>query len=102
MPETAEMPTAEEIAASPAAVSAPIETLTPVKPAVMQAAPLTKQADPKPQVTPVIKPSNAVPAAPLSASEGAKRLVELKSLLDQGVITQQDYDAKKAQILKSM
>lgn len=38
----------------------------------------------------------------LPTSEGAKRLLELKSLLDQGVITQQDYDTKKAQILKSM
>lgn len=35
-------------------------------------------------------------------SDSAKKLVELKSLLDQGVISKQDYEMKKSQILKSM
>jgi hypothetical protein len=48
---------------------------------------------------PLVAPA---PVVPISSSEGGKRLLELKSLLDQGVITQQDYDTKKSQILKSM
>jgi len=39
---------------------------------------------------------------PSSATEGARKLVELKSLLDAGVINAQDYEIKKQQILKSM
>tara|TARA_R110002094_G_scaffold200476_1_gene172160 strand:+ start:2065 stop:2580 length:516 start_codon:yes stop_codon:yes gene_type:complete len=32
----------------------------------------------------------------------AKRLTQLKQLLDQGLITQQDYDTKKAELLRDM
>jgi len=35
-------------------------------------------------------------------SSGAKKLLELKGLLDQGLINQRDYDAKKSEILKGM
>jgi hypothetical protein len=35
-------------------------------------------------------------------SDPARRLGEIKSLLDKGLITQQDYNSKKAEILKSM
>ena len=35
-------------------------------------------------------------------SLGARKLIELKGLLDQGLINQKDYDWKKAEILKSM
>jgi len=31
-----------------------------------------------------------------------QKLKDLKSLLDQGLITQSDYDAKKAQILETL
>ena len=40
--------------------------------------------------------------APLSTSEGSKKLSNLKSMLDKGLITQQDYDTKKSEILKAM
>jgi Short C-terminal domain len=36
-----------------------------------------------------------------SSTDATKRLINLKSMLDKGLITQQDYDAKKAEILKS-
>lgn len=39
---------------------------------------------------------------PSNTTEGARKLVELKSLLDAGVINAQDYEIKKQQILKSM
>lgn len=39
---------------------------------------------------------------PSNPTEGARKLVELKSLLDSGVINAQDYEIKKQQILKSM
>jgi len=35
-------------------------------------------------------------------SVGAKRLIEIKGLLDQGLINQKDYEVKKAEILKGM
>jgi len=41
-------------------------------------------------------------AIPSGATDGAKRLIELKSLLDAGVINAQDYEIKKQIILKSM
>ena len=98
MPETAEMPTPEELAkeTSPVIDIKPTETFViPVKSDTSPVLPkVSKPVESKPQVTPLVQP--------LNATEGGKRLLELKSLLDQGVITQQDYDAKKAQILKSM
>jgi hypothetical protein len=36
------------------------------------------------------------------STDSAKRLVELKRLLDQGLINQKDYDSKKAEILKGI
>jgi hypothetical protein len=64
---------------------------------------------PPPQVT-VQKPQPPAPAAPPpKASPGGtslqtveQKLRDLKALFDQGLITQSDYDAKKAQILESM
>jgi hypothetical protein len=37
-----------------------------------------------------------------SQSEGTRKLIELKSLLDQGLINKQDYETKKNQILQAM
>ena len=51
---------------------------------------------------PVAKPEITETKTNSSTSDGAKKLMELKSLLDKGLINQQDYDTKKAQILKSM
>lgn len=96
-PETAEMPKPEESISDskPVIEAKPTETFaTQVKPAV--AVPVVTKP------TEVKSPASTTLVQPLSASEGAKKLLELKSLLDQGVITQQDYDLKKAQILKSM
>jgi len=41
-------------------------------------------------------------ASEVTQSLGARKLIELKGLLDQGLINQKDYDWKKAEILKSM
>lgn len=42
-------------------------------------------------------------AAPATSQEdGMSRLTQLKSLLDQGVLTQAEFDAQKAKILASM
>jgi hypothetical protein len=51
------------------------------------------------------KPSPAPPAAPSTAAAPSlqvieKKLQDLKTLMDKGLITQSEYDAKKAQILK--
>ena len=45
---------------------------------------------------------NKVQSVNSEQSIGAKKLIELKSLLDKGLITQKDYDSKKTEILKSM
>jgi hypothetical protein len=98
MPETAVMPSPEEMMAEPKPTNEPKQSdsfPTRLSPVTSQVAPIvTPPVESKPQVVPLVQP--------LSATEGGKRLIELKSLLDQGVITQQDYDTKKAQILKSM
>lgn len=39
------------------------------------------------------------PAAPTSVSEAADDLLKLKELLDAGILTQEEFDAKKKQLL---
>ena len=99
MPETAVMPTPEEmeVDSQPIIESKQVDSfIIPLKPEASKDAPVVKKSvETKPQVSILIDKS-------LPVSDGAKKLIELKTLLDQGVITQQDYDAKKAQILKSM
>lgn len=56
-----------------------------------KAAAATSSAAPQPQ------PSASQQPAP--ASDMATQLTELKSLLDQGILTQAEFDAKKQQIL---
>jgi hypothetical protein len=51
-----------------------------------------------PAPSPAEKPAPASPS--LQAIE--QKLRDLKALLDQGLITQSDYDAKKAQILQGL
>ena len=65
---------------------------------------VTQKPDPVTSKIVDIKQSDAIKQAPLPAnsSDGAKRLIELKSLLDKGLVTQKDYDLKKQEILKSM
>ena len=99
MPETAVMPTPEEMAADsqPINESKQVDSfIVPLKPETTQDAPVVKKSvETKPQVSVPIDKS-------LHVSDGAKKLIELKSLLDKGLITQKDYDNKKTEILKSM
>ena len=46
--------------------------------------------------------SPTIAAARANSSDGAERLTALKALLDKGVITQDDYEKKKAEILKTL
>ncbi len=62
------------------------------------------QPEPQPvNPTPVQPlPVNPTPVQPQPANDavpGAQELIQLKQLLDQGIINQEDYDAKKKQIL---
>ncbi|HET6494803.1 MAG TPA: SHOCT domain-containing protein [Thermoleophilia bacterium] len=41
-------------------------------------------------------------AAPVSQEDGMAKLTQLKSLLDQGVLTQAEFDVQKTKILQSM
>jgi hypothetical protein len=99
MPETAVMPSSEEMVLAPQTIIELKQVdsfTTPLMPAVKQDTPVIKKnSETKLQVdVPVDKP--------LTTSDGTKRLVELKGLLDQGLITQKDYDQKKIDILKQM
>ena len=58
-----------------------------------------KQIQPVP---PQIQPAQPSGSSSLQTTDSSKRLVELKRLLDQGLINQKDYDSKKAEILKGM
>ena len=42
------------------------------------------------------------PAAPASDEDGMAKLTQLKSLLDQGVLTQAEFDMQKSKILATM
>ena len=49
---------------------------------------------------PAVAPAPApAPAAPTSVSEAADDLLKLKELLDAGILTQEEFDAKKKQLL---
>ena len=65
---------------------------------------VTQKPDPVTSKIVDIKQTDTLKQVPLPAnsSDGAKRLIELKSLLDKGLVTQKDYDLKKQEILKSM
>jgi membrane protease subunit (stomatin/prohibitin family) len=47
-------------------------------------------------------PPQAAPAAPAAEEDPMAKLTQLKSLLDQGVLTQQEFDFQKTKILQSM
>ena len=47
-------------------------------------------------------PPQAAPAAPAATEDPMAKLTQLKSLLDQGVLTQQEFDFQKTKILQSM
>ena len=48
------------------------------------------------------RPQAAPAAAPVSQEDGMAKLTQLKSLLDQGVLTQAEFDVQKTKILQSM
>ena len=48
---------------------------------------------------PAAAPAPAPAAAPASVSEAADDLLKLKELLDAGILTQEEFDAKKKQLL---
>jgi hypothetical protein len=70
--------------------------------------PSSPQTMPLPPVQQMDRKSSTPPAVPTttpasgSLQSAEQKLRDLKSLLDQGLITQTDYDTKKAQILESM
>ena len=47
-------------------------------------------------------PPQAAPAAPAAEEDPMAKLTQLKSLLDQGVLTQAEFDFQKTKILQSM
>jgi hypothetical protein len=47
-------------------------------------------------------PPQAAPAAPAGGEDPMAKLTQLKSLLDQGVLTQAEFDFQKTKILQSM
>ena len=47
-------------------------------------------------------PPQAAPPAPAADEDPMAKLTQLKSLLDQGVLTQAEFDAQKTKILQSM
>lgn len=61
----------------------------------------SKPAEPAAPVAPVVAPAveAAAPAPALDDATTAESLVTYKNLLDQGVITQEEFDAKKKQLL---
>lgn len=75
----------------------------PVQPVAqpMYQAPVQPVAQPvyQPPVQPV---QNTAPAAAPSVSDAGVTLTKLKTLLDDGLITQEDFDKKKAEILEKM
>jgi putative oligomerization/nucleic acid binding protein len=62
-----------------------------------QYAPAPAAAPPPP---PPMAPAPPAPAAPQSAADRIAALTQLKSLLDAGVLTQDEFDAQKQQILQ--
>jgi hypothetical protein len=87
------------------------QQLNNIKPTESPAAPIAPPALNQPITTPeptpiitAIKPEKKVEPADLNSGQSlaTKKLIELKSLLDKGLINQKDYDSKKTEILKSM
>ena len=76
-------------------------------PAVAVTQPVIQQPSTSPELPPTItaiKPERKAEPVDLNSGQSlaTKKLIELKSLLDKGLINQKDYDSKKTEILKSM
>jgi len=75
--------------------------------AVSVTQPAIQQPSTSPEPTPTItaiKPERKIELVELNPGQSVatRKLIELKSLLDKGLITQKDYDGKKAEILRAM
>ena len=87
------------------------QQLNNIKPTEIPSFPVTQPAiqqpstslEPTPTIT-AIKPEKKIELVDLNPGQNVatRKLIELKSLLDKGLITQKDYDSKKTEILKSM
>jgi hypothetical protein len=71
----------------------------PISPINIKAAPAVPVTQPAPIL---VTPAKKVIPMQGQTSDSSRKLIELKNLLDSGVITQKDYDTKKQEILKSM
>jgi hypothetical protein len=65
-----------------------------------QYAPPPPQYAPAPEMAPPPPPPAPPPAAPQSTADRIAALTQLKSLLDAGVLTQEEFDAQKQQLLQ--
>jgi len=84
------------LAAAPATLQAPAPAVVPAP----KAEPSVPFAQPSEQVTPA--PAGTPSVSGVGVQKGAReKLKELKQMLDDGLITQQDYDKKKKEILDS-
>jgi membrane protease subunit (stomatin/prohibitin family) len=101
-PAAAPAPSAAPVAEVPAPAPAPAPAPEPAPAPVVAPAP-TPEPAPAPTPVPVAEapaPTPAPVAAPTpTADDPYERLTKLKGLLDAGVITQEDFDAAKAQVL---
>lgn len=97
LPESGEMPDSKEPTATPEATDSSVQFIVRPKDEfdTSSSPSIYKKPTPTLNSSPQISP-------PTSSGDGAKRLIELKFLLDQGLITKSDYDSKKTQILKGM
>jgi membrane protease subunit (stomatin/prohibitin family) len=59
------------------------------------------ESEPPPAAAPAAAPAPAAPAAP-SADDTYAQLEKLKKLLDDGVLTQPEFDAQKQKLLQSL
>ena len=62
--------------------------------------PIPQEPDTNTTVEPAIAPPSVTPTQPLTRTK-AEALRELKQLLDEGVLTQEEYDKEKAKLLES-
>lgn len=63
-------------------------------------APIPQEPDTNTTVEPTIAPPSVTPTQPLTRTK-AEALRELKQLLDEGILTQDEYDKEKAKLLES-
>ena len=98
MPPAATAPAPTGAPVDGVAAPAPAADVAPAPAADVAPAPAPEQAAPAADPAPVAAPE-AAPAAAPAGDDPYEQLTKLKGLLDSGVITQADFDAKKAHLL---